>query len=227
MRILTGIFILLFAKTIFAQDTIRFRNGEIRAAKVSEVSQDEVKYHRYDNLSGPLYTNNKSEILTVKYFNGHVDTFKVQTKPGGIVTASPKAIPVYQTTKPIQNVNGRLYDIYHHNIGDRELLYLIKSHPDKVLSEDLLQRFNQMKAYKNNQVTFGFVGLGIGVASLIVGYTGAVTNTQGFNEFYWIFGGVGVGLTGLIGGQVASGVFRSKRYAKLREITDLYNFSAR
>jgi hypothetical protein len=60
---------------LFGQDVIVKKNGEEIKAKVEEVLNYDIKYHRFDNLTGPLYTISKSEVASVKYENGTVDSF--------------------------------------------------------------------------------------------------------------------------------------------------------
>jgi hypothetical protein len=57
------------------QDTLTFSNGTKLRAKVTEVMVTGVKYKKYDNLNGPLYTVLKSDLRNIKYENGQVDTF--------------------------------------------------------------------------------------------------------------------------------------------------------
>jgi hypothetical protein len=57
------------------QDIIVKKNGEEIKAKVVEVLNYDIKYHRFDNLTGPLYTISRSEIASIKYENGTVDSF--------------------------------------------------------------------------------------------------------------------------------------------------------
>jgi TM2 domain-containing membrane protein YozV len=58
---------------LFAQDAIIFLNGNEVQAKVTEVTVNEVKYHRFDNPNGPLYTVSKKDIFMIKYENGTKD----------------------------------------------------------------------------------------------------------------------------------------------------------
>lgn len=51
-------------------DVIILKTGEEIQAKVLEVGQTEVKYKNCDNLSGPIFSKNKSEIFMIKYPNG-------------------------------------------------------------------------------------------------------------------------------------------------------------
>jgi hypothetical protein len=60
---------------LLGQDVIVKKNGEEIKAKVEEVQNYDVKYHRFDNLTGPLYTISKAELASIKYENGMVDSF--------------------------------------------------------------------------------------------------------------------------------------------------------
>jgi TM2 domain-containing membrane protein YozV/uncharacterized protein YccT (UPF0319 family) len=51
-------------------DVIILKNGQEIQAKVLEVGQTEIKYKNCDNLSGPTFSKNKSEIFMIKYPNG-------------------------------------------------------------------------------------------------------------------------------------------------------------
>lgn len=60
---------------VYAQDIITKSNGDEIVAKVLEVNPDNLKYKLWDYMDGPTYTILKSEILLVKYENGHKDVF--------------------------------------------------------------------------------------------------------------------------------------------------------
>ena len=59
-----------------SQDIITTKTGEDILAKISEIGLTEIKYKKYDNLDGPMYTMLKSEILMIRYENGTNDVFK-------------------------------------------------------------------------------------------------------------------------------------------------------
>ena len=70
--ILTALF---FALAVYAnaQDTIVLQNGNMIDAKIEEITPIEIKYRRFDNLSGPLVVINKNEVFSIKYENGTVE----------------------------------------------------------------------------------------------------------------------------------------------------------
>ena len=71
------IFILFICSSniIKAQDTLSMRSGENILVKVIEVGTTEVKYKKLDNLSGPIFSILKSDLLIVKYENGTKEDF--------------------------------------------------------------------------------------------------------------------------------------------------------
>jgi len=49
-------------------------------ARIIEVSGEEVRYQKISNLNGPVFVAKISEILTIIYDNGEVQTFETETK---------------------------------------------------------------------------------------------------------------------------------------------------
>ena len=58
-----------------AQDIIVLHDGSTILSKVLEVNSDNIKYKKFSNLTGPTYTINKSELLSINYENGEKDSF--------------------------------------------------------------------------------------------------------------------------------------------------------
>jgi len=58
-----------------AQDIITKTNGDEIRAKVTEVNIKEVKYKKFENPEGPVYTMSKSDIFMIVYENGDKDMF--------------------------------------------------------------------------------------------------------------------------------------------------------
>lgn len=67
---------LLFISTAgFSQDVITLTDGRTVNAKILELTADQVKYKKTDNLEGPTYTVKISELNKIKYANGSEDIF--------------------------------------------------------------------------------------------------------------------------------------------------------
>ncbi|MCR5361179.1 MAG: hypothetical protein K6E73_04130 [Bacteroidales bacterium] len=67
-----------------AQDVIVLRSGEIITCKVEEVTMQSIKYRKADNPGGPLYVNQKSEILSLRYANGTQEVLNTATADNAI-----------------------------------------------------------------------------------------------------------------------------------------------
>ncbi|MBD77761.1 MAG: hypothetical protein CL840_02315 [Crocinitomicaceae bacterium] len=68
--ILIGIWLWAGIMNSFAQDIMYRKDGGKVLCKVEEVLIKEIKYRKYDNLNGPLYSVTKREILVIVYENG-------------------------------------------------------------------------------------------------------------------------------------------------------------
>ncbi len=95
---------------VSAQDLIVKNTGEDQQAKILEVGQNEIKYKKWDNLDGPVYSLSVSDILLIRYENGTNEVFN--KKP---VTASYQA-SVYNDDSyrnaPTEIVPGMRYRDY-------------------------------------------------------------------------------------------------------------------
>ena len=71
--------------TAKAQDVIVLRNAEEIEAKVEAITPNQVTYKRWNNLEGPTYTINKTQVFYIKYKNGEKDV---------ITSANSSATPI-------------------------------------------------------------------------------------------------------------------------------------
>jgi len=79
----TFCFILSAILVVRAQDVIIKKNGDEIKAKVTEVDVNEVKYKKFENLSGPVYSIAKSDVFMIKYENGDKDMFGKSSEESG------------------------------------------------------------------------------------------------------------------------------------------------
>jgi hypothetical protein len=61
--------------SLYSQDKILLKNGEEINAIVNEIDIDVIKYKKFENPNGPLYTIEKRLVFMVKYQNGTKDVF--------------------------------------------------------------------------------------------------------------------------------------------------------
>lgn len=64
------IFLMAFSGMVYAQDTIALANKQTILCKILEVSSSEIKYKKWSNPEGPIYTVAISNILSISYQNG-------------------------------------------------------------------------------------------------------------------------------------------------------------
>ncbi|MDR2120897.1 MAG: hypothetical protein LBP64_08525 [Tannerella sp.] len=101
----------------FAQDVIVTRDAKKINAKVTEVNLDNIRYRNFDNPDGPTYTLPKSQILSILYQNGTVETFDDAGKQAAqpdVVQPTPAVVNRRQpqTAQPLSN-SIRDYPVYY------------------------------------------------------------------------------------------------------------------
>ena len=96
----------------YAQDIIVMRDGSIVQSKVTEITSSEVKYKKYSNLDGPLYTIDKSAILAINYENGEKETFAAEEQaptkvaPTEVMSDEVSEEAMAENKRCIERVNG-------------------------------------------------------------------------------------------------------------------------
>ncbi len=216
------IFILFFCGKIFSQDTIFFKNGEIKQVKVDEITASEIKFYRFESPQGPLYTADKYKVQSIKYANGQIDKFNVSDNPN---------IDTHETTVSIIAVNDRLEyfnrSIFyrHRGINNDELSILIEEYPKAQKRQALKTQFDLMKKYKRNQLLFGFgapvAGLGIYLAALAL--SRSLFPNQSSNATIVSTVGLLVGVSAYVVGNILKQSFKTKRYRATAELVNMYN----
>jgi hypothetical protein len=68
--------VVAFPSLVFSQDLIKKVDGNIIETKIIEISNSEVKYKKFNNLSGPLFVIEKKDVSEIKYENGEVDKLR-------------------------------------------------------------------------------------------------------------------------------------------------------
>ncbi len=58
-----------------AQDVITKKNGDEVYSKVLEITQTEIKYKKFENENGPIYTILLKDVIKIRYENGSKDIF--------------------------------------------------------------------------------------------------------------------------------------------------------
>ena len=66
-KIILSTLLTIFTFSIcFSQDVITIKTGEDISAKILEIGQTEIKYKKFDNQTGPIYSILKSDVIIEK-----------------------------------------------------------------------------------------------------------------------------------------------------------------
>jgi hypothetical protein len=79
MKNITILSFLLFTIFTTAQDVIVTSDNEEISAKVKEIHIETISYKKFDNLTGPTYHIQKSEVSKIIFENGSEETFDVES----------------------------------------------------------------------------------------------------------------------------------------------------
>jgi tetratricopeptide (TPR) repeat protein len=92
----TGIF-MLFSFVSFSQDKIYKTDGTIVEAKIQEVGEAEIKFKKFSNQNGPMYSVKKEFVKMIVYENGEKEVYN-QEQPSQQVQAPIQTyIPAFDT----------------------------------------------------------------------------------------------------------------------------------
>ncbi|MBK7668299.1 MAG: hypothetical protein IPJ32_13750 [Sphingobacteriaceae bacterium] len=203
---------------MFSQDTLVHKSGERQAVKVTEVGVNDIKYHRYDNLTGPQYIINKQDVRFIRYANGTVDTIVkyAEIKPQVI---SPSVEFQVMSSKSKSS-------LMYNNISDRDLLYTIQTLPLSDSKNKMLKEYSKMMDYKRTQYLANGLGFGIGFAVPVVVTYLTLSDYNYFSSqdgAAVIVGGALVGAAIRITGQVLTKMNKNKRLNAKRNVIMLYD----
>ena len=201
MKNVTLLTVCLFAliQLSFSQDVITLTNGEKINALVIEVSPDLVKYRKFDNQEGPLYSILKKEVYMVKYQNGDKDIFNISDNTVNQETGEEEKKPLtYQS-----GFWGLIIMKGERRLSGAEVKFIMKD------DEEALSKFKGGKTLN----AFGSV---IGIPSAVVlGYELGYGIASGeFNSAVLIVSGAGF-ITGI--------VFSAVGNKKIKQSINIYN----
>jgi hypothetical protein len=172
-----------------AQDIITLKTGEEIKAKVNEVELNLIKYTKFDDQSGTVYTVYKADVFMIKYENGSKDVFDYHE-------AKPVVSPSQNEFNNQADGGGKLTYIRGNVIRNNQKLrpYEVKAIMNS--NQDALKRYKGGRAFKTLGIIFlviGGIDIGTGIANTFQAYD-ATSN--------FLVGGVEIGV-GLIFGSVS------------------------
>ncbi|MBC8265502.1 MAG: hypothetical protein H8E84_00890 [Flavobacteriales bacterium] len=80
MKKILLLLLMIVSVNTFAQDELIYRDGDTYEVKVIEITDTEVKYRKWNNLNGPIYTESQSELFMLIFENGEKEVFENENK---------------------------------------------------------------------------------------------------------------------------------------------------
>lgn len=96
---------IFFSQLLFAQDKVILKSGDEFNAKIIKIGLDMVKYKKWTNLEGPIYSVSKSDIFKITYQNGEHERFK-DSNPNQYATNNPSLPNSTSSTVPSNMPSG-------------------------------------------------------------------------------------------------------------------------
>lgn len=152
------IVLLIYGLSATAQDIIVFNDGSVERVKVLEINANEIKYKKWDNLEGPLYSVDKSKIMTINYQNGTSEKFSQQDHVEQQQFVSTPDLE-YDRKSPS---SLRLGDKY---LTEQEAEKLLYYQGENIYKNTWLEATKQ----RRNGTTMLFIGLGVWLGCGITG----------------------------------------------------------
>ena len=119
MKKLLVLLMLLCPMIASAQDVIVKKDGSTILSKVLEINTADIKYKKFSNISGPTYTIDKSDILSINYENGETETFTSTTANQNITPNTSNSYTSNEIKKNPASDNDELIKYYRTNITQK------------------------------------------------------------------------------------------------------------
>jgi hypothetical protein len=152
-----------FVPALKAQDTLVKRNGERIVVKVLEINPDDIRYKRFANLDGPLYSIYKTEVRYITYASGLKENYENVLPP-----KAPETVIIQAAASPLKDLtiqpDGKLYRYKDRLISEQEMFEIINKEKDPQLH--LLVQQTQVR--KTAQYAFCAGGWILGFAGNVV-----------------------------------------------------------
>jgi hypothetical protein len=186
-KIITLTFLItIISEMMNAQDTIYFKDKSIISSKIIEIGITEIQYHRFDNLTGPIYRVLKEDVKSIKYLNGEIDSVSF--------VASPNKEIVQIEKNQSQIVQSKLQlrggDLFYEGskLGKIKTNKLIKSNS---LTENQRNIVSEVKSLR----MVGKTQKGIGTGLFVTGFAvPVVVTTFAFMYSYDSWGTIAIGV---------------------------------
>jgi len=220
--------LMVFTFACFAQDVIVTRDSKKIEARVTEISVDMVKYRMFDNLDGPVYSLPKSNIVSIVFQNGLVETFD-QATPTTTTPATNAQATTTPTTNAPTTTAARPQTTAVATSTQRSSAYTTA--PRRLTTAETLSemQFNYPRLYSQwragqrmKGVGWGLTGVGIGsmVLGIAIGVSGEENGDDDQSEAGAVITAAGICLT--TAGITVLAIGAGKRRRAIRAFNNQY-----
>lgn len=105
-KIITTLAMILIVSVSQAQDVIVKKSGDKVLCKVAEIGSTEIKYHKWENLEGPVYSIKTMEVTKITFENGTEEVFKANEF--SVIPTEGRNYKRAVTTHPMSILAGHL-----------------------------------------------------------------------------------------------------------------------
>jgi hypothetical protein len=192
----------------FAQDIIVTKDARKINAKVTEVNVDNIRYKQFDFQDGPVYTIQKSDIASIVYQNGQVETFVTESSHPAATAQPYRQTVLAQNSVPIVSSGNILTDM-------------------QIYSPSLFSRYDRGKNISGTGVMFTCLGAIVSIAG--IGATNSSGNPEWLNLVYpgIIFINVGIPFLAVGGGMKRSAIRNFRiQYHSSQSAAPYFQFNA-
>ena len=100
----------LFATSAFSQDIIQFKNGRTVEAKILEMSDESVRYKKWNYQDGPDVNAPMSKVASITYANGETEVFDEEPASEPVAEAVPEAVAEPVSAESSEDQQAELVD---------------------------------------------------------------------------------------------------------------------
>ena len=154
---------LLTAPLVRAQDVIVKSDGSTILAKVLKVNPSDVEYKKFSNPNGPIYTINKSDLLSINYENGEKDVFSDVKDAQSRTDNAQSANSSFENDQLICNYNDRIVKnkLSKKSKQAKWVYRSLKVHPQSVIIAGRIRMFVNIDQIKNGTGDKAYFQIGI------------------------------------------------------------------
>lgn len=204
-----GLLIVLFCVSLMtmAQDVIVKNDGTTILSKVLEISSTEIKYKKWSNQDGPMYSIDRSEVHTINYQNGETE----------VITKASDATKSSLPKRERMSRKGKYLTVNGHILSAEDVLTLV--------GEENYETY--LSAFRQSQRGGSFlVSTGLMTVMTTLFFVGAATSRRESSTAGLAIAGYIVGAYVPIGLTLGC-VFKGVGNGRISHVADEYNRGGR